>query len=846
MNHRLARVLIFSAMALPAIVIAAAHDGALSRTAGVQTIQCESYATHIEVTQAIQYDPRQTTESVPLLDYRSTTVRVYGYTLLGEIGCTTQYSVEGWLRILDGGQVVAQDYAENSGSVTWGDPNSPLDRSLEDSTLNFTFMLHSLSGQLTFEVLANFCPNSWYTGPCMLSPNWSSPRVVRKTISVVRKLTPKLRGFPVVDKFPGNDVFGRSIANLNTIDRPKADAQVWDMLPFPDGRAGGGYSLISVSTSSVVPTTCNVTIDNIPGGGLSFDWQECTAGFSSGALLDGDTIQWNNISGASRTLQNDNSIVRPPGCTKRVFSSVTIANNASATRTLSGGDAIGCYFYKSGTSTDKFDVLERDEYVINPNVLYELADVSDIFGGAAGFAREIDAVRQIERPSPDYLFGWVCCEDANPYEGHASGVSLVGKHAGHGTIQFDLGYRAMYPHELGHQFGFSQETAPSLNEVGWNVINRLHAFPASGESGPYARTKPEGVFTGFMQQGLTVDNSWINTTDWSNAILGGGGASGVYPEMTVNPTNALDLRRVVYPLTAYLYVEAAMSADAQDPSYIGTTFAGANYVEIVPGTSGDGLLQAFDASGAKIYQTNFVVPVGQATVEALLVPNPAQVARLELYRGGMLEDSKLRSEHAPIVVITSPEPSTTLTSGTIISWSIADDDDSEENAESFVTNISYSHDGGVSAIPLRALKRDGLGYRLGDVTDLPFSANGRIVVSVSDGLNTTSAEVTGLAVGQNHAPKVQIMHPAPAASYPWKSNVLLLGTAEDLEDGWVDVSTGAPIEPTISWYSSISGYLGSSSYLNTSGLPRGQHVIEMRAADSLGAISSAFVSVSIW
>lgn len=76
-------------------------------------------------------------------------------------------------------------------------------------------------------------------------------------------------------------------------------------------------------------------------------------------------------------------------------------------------------------------------------------------------------------------------------------------------------------------------------------------------------------------------------------------------------------------------------------------------------------------------------------------------------------------------------------------------------------------------------------------------------------------------------------------------NTVFLGFASDPEDGWVPDSH-------LTWISSVDGVIGVGSGVNVYGpvgttapLTPGAHVIRLRAEDSNGTVSSAFVNVLV-
>jgi hypothetical protein len=122
--------------------------------------------------------------------------------------------------------------------------------------------------------------------------------------------------------------------------------------------------------------------------------------------------------------------------------------------------------------------------------------------------------------------------------------------------------------------------------------------------------------------------------------------------------------------------------------------------------------------------------------------------------------------------------------------------------------------------------------------NLPSSSNARIRVSVSDGFNTTKADVGGLQLGPNRPPEAWIVQPPDGAEYWEGANVVLLGSAFDLEDGTLP-------ESSVGWYSSLDGFLAQGHHAEITALSVGTHEIEFRVTDSYAATTSVYATVFI-
>ncbi len=123
-------------------------------------------------------------------------------------------------------------------------------------------------------------------------------------------------------------------------------------------------------------------------------------------------------------------------------------------------------------------------------------------------------------------------------------------------------------------------------------------------------------------------------------------------------------------------------------------------------------------------------------------------------------------------------------------------------------------------------------------TDLPATDEATIQVRVSDGLNTTVADVPYLKLGPNRVPRVTVLSPTEGGHYGWGANVVFLASVFDPEDGWLG-------DQAVAWYSSVDGFLGNGLAVNTAVLSAGAHAITFLAADSGGAVTSATVNIMV-
>ena len=132
----------------------------------------------------------------------------------------------------------------------------------------------------------------------------------------------------------------------------------------------------------------------------------------------------------------------------------------------------------------------------------------------------------------------------------------------------------------------------------------------------------------------------------------------------------------------------------------------------------------------------------------------------------------------------------------------------------------------------------GSSFTFDSVDDLPSSSSGAIRAFVTDGMNTTSAAVGDLLLTPNRAPEVHIVTPVTGDQSNPQVNVVLQGSAYDLEDGQLG-------PPALAWYSNRDGFIGPGPVINTDDLSIGTNVITLKAIDSQGAQGSDAITFVI-
>ncbi|MCU0274610.1 MAG: PKD domain-containing protein, partial [Acidimicrobiales bacterium] len=124
-----------------------------------------------------------------------------------------------------------------------------------------------------------------------------------------------------------------------------------------------------------------------------------------------------------------------------------------------------------------------------------------------------------------------------------------------------------------------------------------------------------------------------------------------------------------------------------------------------------------------------------------------------------------------------------------------------------------------------------------DPEGLPGGASAQVRVTVTDGLNTTSALSQPFSQ-PDVPPAPEILQPVDDMTLAAGRRVVLRGNAADLED---EALTGSALV----WTSSRDGRLGTGTTVEVAGLSAGTHVITLSATDTTGTSRTATVEVDV-
>lgn len=231
--------------------------------------------------------------------------------------------------------------------------------------------------------------------------------------------------------------------------------------------------------------------------------------------------------------------------------------------------------------------------------------------------------------------------------------------------------------------------------------------------------------------------------------------------------------------------------------------------------AGDNDLASYDFAPDEL--TDAEESPGRPAVIAELVPWEAGTVKIEIRYLGAVVATRNASANPPTVDVTSPAEGASLPAGTFdLTWSGSDLD-----ADALTFSVLYSNDLGVS---WQTVATELTGNSLTLDTDQLPGGSGLLRVIASDGF-LSGMDDSGAFDIPLHAPSAQILQPAENQIFYPTQQVVLQGSAYDLEDG----SLG---DSAFQWSSSINGDLGSGATLNTSELSTGQHTLTLTVTDS--------------
>jgi hypothetical protein len=188
------------------------------------------------------------------------------------------------------------------------------------------------------------------------------------------------------------------------------------------------------------------------------------------------------------------------------------------------------------------------------------------------------------------------------------------------------------------------------------------------------------------------------------------------------------------------------------------------------------------------------------------------------------------SGHAPKVSVLEPVGGEVFTNAFVTRWASSDLD-----GDPVSHMLQYSHNGGQSWEMLTMNYSDTV--RTQQVALLPGGTNCLIRVVANDGINTSLAMSAPFSV-QRHAPRADILSPAPFQVFTAGEQILLNGSGYDIEDGSLPDSS-------LAWNVETLGDLGVGGQLSIPGLPPGTYRVTLTATDSDGAAGATSATIVV-
>jgi hypothetical protein len=223
-------------------------------------------------------------------------------------------------------------------------------------------------------------------------------------------------------------------------------------------------------------------------------------------------------------------------------------------------------------------------------------------------------------------------------------------------------------------------------------------------------------------------------------------------------------------------------------------------------------------------------PAEMGIISEIIPYQPGTIKVAIRYQGKTVAE-RSASANAPVVEVTEPKRGGQYRADINISWNGSDPD-----GDPLTFNILFSNDGGKTwEVLASGLEEENL---VVNREDLPGGENSLIKVIASDGFYTGEGESGPFTVFP-HGPMAQIDNPGEGQIFHLDQNLVLQGSAYDMEDGTIEADLA------FIWTSNLDGELGSGRNLNTTELSEGDHQITLSVTDSHGNKGFAMRTVKV-
>jgi hypothetical protein len=361
-----------------------------------------------------------------------------------------------------------------------------------------------------------------------------------------------------------------------------------------------------------------------------------------------------------------------------------------------------------------------------------------------------------------FLYGWLA---GNPIDGN--GLAQVGGRNAFGNTD-PIRHQRSYAHELTHNFGFNHINN-MIDQVGWDVGARLPNNPAGNNT--TGRVKPTTLFD-IQVAGLFTAQAWIETAKYNSLLShptlttppdGGDFSERVLVIQGIFDPTGTELRQLK-PVFRYPWLSRPTASPSPPPPPRRIRIP-----RLIPRQN-----ERFTAQVIDVNENVITVPFDPQVADdpdqrveeeipgvfEVMIPLSTEVASLDIFNvNGARVGGFVRSQ-PPTVGIVEPLPGTTIGRETRVIWEAEDPD---TPMDQLLFQVAYSPDNGSSFVPV-AVDQTG-NEAIFDATQVaPSRGTGLIRVFVSDGLNTSFADVAELST--NEPPDCTSAFAEPSTLWP--------------------------------------------------------------------------------
>jgi hypothetical protein len=215
------------------------------------------------------------------------------------------------------------------------------------------------------------------------------------------------------------------------------------------------------------------------------------------------------------------------------------------------------------------------------------------------------------------------------------------------------------------------------------------------------------------------------------------------------------------------------------------------------------------------------------------LPDPGGVTAIRLRHGAQVLATLTKAAHPPSASFTAPGNGP-LSGSAAVSWLLTAGDTPLAGLRQ---QLEFSADNGSTWIPV-ATNLPGTLTSLGlDTQLLPMTAQGKLRLVISDGLNNVTVDSPNTFSVANHPPAANILAPIAGSFIPAGSQTLLQGQANDVDEANLP-------DNHFLWKLDGSTTLGVGRNVQVL-LPNGQHTLTLTVLDSHGATGTANAPVFV-